>query len=367
MSQVSHQIDLEGLEQKIYRRSHSVNSVTTFRRSVSTFKVFLKTRNLTLSTALQQDPYKLLDGYAAWMDEMNFRSSTQNTKLYYATRLLTHNGVKIDKDKLRDAVPTPKKQIFTDEALTPESARTILLETRQPDLRLLLFLEKDTLARPEELISLKLGNINLTNDPAYLKIPEYAAKNNIEREVFFTQETKERLVAYLQKEHITKPSEYIFLKKGLLLDPIADEKNFQKAVSLKFNNMHDKWHRNRINIPAIRNIIQLMERRGHKNAYTIHIYSFKKFGFTKIADTISELAAHAIAGHQQYLITYYKKSRDERAADFRKVAPKLQLFTTPTDVEKQQKIIENEIKTLPPEALAQVLEFVKTAKRADKR
>jgi len=279
------------------------------------------------------------------------------------------SGVKIDKDTMKDAAPLPKKQIFVDEALTPETARTILLETRQPDLRLLLCLEKDTLARPEEIVSLKLGNINLASDPSYLKIPEYAAKNNIEREAFFTQETKEILISYLQKRGVKKQEEYIFLNNGENLDPLGDEKKFQRRVSDTFMQMESKWHRNRNSSPALQQIIKKLERRGRRNTYTIHIYSFKKFGFTKYADAISELAAHATAGHEEYLITYYKKSREDRVVDFNKVKGKLQLFTTPTDLEKQQQAVEQKIKSLPPEALVKVLQYLnmETAKEADRR
>ncbi|HKZ43122.1 MAG TPA: hypothetical protein VJ044_19345 [Candidatus Hodarchaeales archaeon] len=96
-----------------------------------------------------------------------------------------------------------------------------------------------------------------------------------------------------------------------------------------------KWFHNRNHSPTLQAIIKKLERRDGKNVYTIHIYSFKKFELTKIADTISELAAHAIAGHEEYLITYYKKTREDRATDYLKVKPKLQLFTTPSDIEKQ--------------------------------
>ncbi|MCL4436653.1 MAG: hypothetical protein M1503_09280 [Thaumarchaeota archaeon] len=51
----------------------------------------------------------------------------------------------------------------------------------------------------------------------------------------------------------------------------------------------------------------------------------------------------------------------------RKVAPKLQIFTAPSDIEKQQQAVEAEIKSLPPEALAQVLRFVRAAKEANRR
>jgi hypothetical protein len=200
-------------------------------------------------------------------------------------------------------------------------------------------------------------------------IPEYAAKNNIEREAFFTQETKEILVTYLQRHRIERQTDFVFLhKKGKQteLDPIGDEKRFQNAVILRSIQLREKWRQNRLSSPALQAIIKPMERRGRRNAYGIHIYSFKKYGFTKTADVLGELAAHAIAGHQEYLITYYRKTREERAADYRRLTPKLQLFTTPSDAEKQQQAIEDEVKGLPTEALAQVLQYLKTAKKANK-
>lgn len=99
--------------------------------------------------------------------------------------------------------------------------------------------------------------------------------------------------------------------------------------------------------------------RGKAKIYEIRIYSFKKFAFTKIADTLGSLAAHAIAGHEEYLITYYKKSREERARDYLKDIPKLSLFT-PSEEEKLREEAMETIRELPKEALA---EFLKNGKK----
>lgn len=67
---------------------------------------------------------------------------------------------------------------------------------------------KDTLVRPSKLLSLKLGDFNLTYDPPYLTIPSYAAKNDLPKEVFFTDETKSVLIDYLK--NISKPNHFLF-------------------------------------------------------------------------------------------------------------------------------------------------------------
>lgn len=109
---------------------------------------------------------------------------------------------------------------------------------------------------------------------------------------------------------------------------------------------------------AFQELMKPIKQRGRKKRYSLHIYSFKKFGFTKIADILGELAAHAIAGHKRYLITYYKKSRTERAGDYRKVIPKLSLFSNESDAELKEKAKET-IEKLPKEALLEILKIGK--------
>ena len=364
MTQVQEtELDLEGLRRKIYRRSHSLRSITTFNMTINTFSKFLKEQNLNLEEVLNKDPYKILDSFAGWLDEKNYRVSTQRVYLHYVKRIFSHNNIIIDREMMREKVVIPKKQIFADEPLTPEVARLILLETKNQIPRLILCLIKDTVARPSELLSLKLSHFNLTHDPPYLTIPAYAAKNDIEREVFFTQETKDLLISYLKDHKITKQTQHLFLKGNP--DPIEDEIGFQRAVEKALVRLEQAWRLVREK-PAMKDIFQPIEQRSIKRAYKIHIYSFKKFAFTKIADILGDIAAHAIAGHEQYLITYYKKTREERAEEYRKIASKLQLFTTPTDIDKKRKELESEVSGLPTEALAQALILIKTAKKAKK-
>ncbi|MCP8313850.1 MAG: hypothetical protein H3Z53_05695, partial [archaeon] len=210
------------------------------------------------------------------------------------------------------------------------------------------------------LLSLTLGDFNLVSDPPSLTIPAYAAKNNIAREVFFTEETKVILMDYLMDKGISKPSQFLFIRKDV--DPVMDEKGFQKAVKQALNRLETAWVFLTTK-PIFQDLRKPIRQRYKRKRHEIHIYSFKKFAFTKIADTLGSLAAHAIAGHREYLITYYKKSRKERAEDYRKATPKLRLFTPSEDEELREKAIES-VKELPKEAL---LEILKISKKALKR
>jgi integrase len=349
-------IDLEGLRRKIWRRSHSLNSVEAFDQAIKAFEKFLKPK--TLRDALSEDPYETLEAFIDWMDERGYRSQTQQAYLAYVKRLYSHHGVFINPQQLRERVALPKSQVFEDTAPTREEAKQIILECHNAELRALLTLIKDTLARPSELLSLKLEHLNLAHDPPYLTIPAYAAKNNMPREAFFTNETKQFLLTHLQRKKITGPHQYIFLDNSKPLDPAADEVEFQNAVALKFKSLDETWRKMLKN--RLPNLAEKVEQRGVLKRYKLHIYSWKKYGFTKITDTLGELAAHAIAGHKAYLITYYKKTREERAEDFKKVAPKLQLFAEEDQKEKMKRELAAAIEGLPPERLAQILKVAKS-------
>lgn len=110
--------------------------------------------------------------------------------------------------------------------------------------------------------------------------------------------------------------------------------------------------------PAFEDLRIQIKERGKKRRFGIHIYSFKKFAFTKIADVLGSLATHAIAGHEEYLITYYKKSRAERAKDYLKAIPKLRLFTPSEEEELREQAIET-VRELPRETLVEILKIAK--------
>ena len=105
---------------------------------------------------------------------------------------------------------------------------------------------------------------------------------------------------------------------------------------------------------------QRIQQRGSMNRYKIHIYSFKKFAFTVMADALGEIAARAVKGDREYVLTYYRKSREERAEDFRKVIPKLSVFGS-DEGSKIREQVEAKVKTLSDDDLARLQEFLKTA------
>lgn len=347
-------LDTQSLEEKLWRKSHSFRTITTFRSLLKTFKRFISETNILLNG----DPYIVLDKFAGWLDDQGYRPTTIKSCLSIIKRLFTHNGISISADQLKEKVETPKTKPFQDSPLELETARRIILACDNDALKLTLLLMKDTLGRPSEVISLRLGDFDLSHDPPFLTIPAYSAKGDIAREAFFTYETKSVLMDYLKNRGIRKPDQFLFLTEENL-DPIGDEKGFQIAVKKGLNAIENAWSY-MMSKPAFQELRKIVQQRGKMRRYDIHMYSFRKYGFTKIADTLGPLAAHAIAGHEEYLITYYRKSRAEREKDYRKVMPKLCLFT-PSEDEKLREQAASLIRELPREALLEILRIGKKA------
>ncbi|MDE1873028.1 MAG: hypothetical protein KGH99_06080 [Thaumarchaeota archaeon] len=59
-------------------------------------------------------------------------------------------------------------------------------------------------------------------------------------------------------------------------------------------------------------------------------------------------------------MTYYRKSREERAEDFRKVIPKLSVFGSDEGSTIREQV-ESKVRTLNHEELVRLQEFLKTA------
>ncbi len=343
---------IDKLREKIWRRSHSQRSVKTFDDAIKSFEKLLAEKNMQYGQCME-DPIDALDSYASWMD-INHSAGTTRTYVHYAKKTLKFMGAKIDGDDFREKVTMPKKRPFQDDKVTKEQIRRIILGLNHLGLRALLMLMKDTQARPAELLGLRMTDFNLSHDPPYLNIPAERAKNDMPRELFFTSETKEFLISYIQKEK-RRTDDLLYLGG---IDPV-DEVGLQKKL-MAVQSVLMTAFRKKLAKEQFADINQKVQQRGSMNRYKIHIYSFKKFAFTVMADALGEIAARAVKGDREYVLTYYRKSREERAEDFRKVIPKLSVF----GVDEGTKIrdqVEAKVKTLSDDDLARLQEFLKTA------
>jgi integrase len=343
---------IDKLREKIWRRSHSQRSVNTFNDAIKSFEKFLAEKGAKYGECIE-NPIEILDTFASWLDEKHSAGTTR-TYVHYAKKTLKFMGAKIDGDDFREKVTMPKKRPFQDDKVTRDQIRRIILDLKHIRLKTVLMLMKDTQARPAELLGLRMSDFNLSHDPPYLNIPAEMAKNDMPRELFFTSETKDLLVSYIKK-YKRRPDDFLYFD---YMDP-EDEVGLQKKMIAVQQTLMTAF-RETLSGEQFADINQKVQQRGAMIRYKIHIYSFKKFAFTVMADALGEIAARAIKGDREYVLTYYRKSREERAEDFRKVIPKLSVFGG-EEGSKIREQIESKVRTLNHNELARLQEFLKTA------
>lgn len=340
----------ERLREKIRRKSHSLKSETTFDSAMISFETFLRSRNTAYHDCLDS-PIQVIDDYVAWLDRNNRSPGSIATYVNFVKKTLKFMGARIDAEEFKEQVTMPKIRPFQDEKVDRNQIRRIVLCLKHLPLKSVLMLMKDTMARPAELIGLRVSDLNLSYDPPYLNIPAERAKNDLPRELFFTPETKELLLAHIKRKNKTG-SDYLFLHD---VDPV-DEMELQRRINNTANTFSQIFRRMLFK-PEFADLRETVNQRGAVTRYKIHPYSFKKFAFTTMADTLGEIATRAIKGDRKYVFTYYRKSREERAADYRKVMPKLVIFA-PDEISKSKEEMEAKIRTMDAEDLARLQEFL---------
>ncbi len=352
-------IAMQNVRNRLWRRSHSLNTVRMLDSALKSFDKYLETQNVLLEDAVT-NPIKTLDEYAGWLDK---HRSARTVRVYIAfvKKVLKALGAKIDSEEFRELVTLPKLRPLQDEKVNSQQIVRIVLGTTNARLKCVEMLIKDTCARPAEIVGLKLGDFNFSYDPPCVNIPAYLAKNDLPKELFFTPETKAMVLAYIRNNDIKNPSEFLFINSdnGSRCIDITNEERFQQLL-IKEVKMMTKIFRITLAKPEFADLNQLIEQ-GKKKLYKIHLYSFKKFAFTTMADTVGETAARAIKGDTEYVLTYYKKSREERASDYRKLIPKLSVFAGDEQFKIREQV-EEAVRSMKQEDLTALLEFANSKK-----
>ena len=336
--------DLTDLRKRVWRKSHSLKSVISFDYARKKFAKFLETNE-------EADPYRLLDNYVTWLGAQGYSPKYIVDYTNWAKKILRQT-CEISNEAFREKVSLPTIQIPMDDKPSEEDIRRLLING-QGRLKPLIALLKDTASRPLELLGLQLMHFNLQYNPPYLVIPSYLAKNDIEREVFFTPESKTILESYLKNKGIKNPEQHVFLRR----EPPKDEEGFQRALLSAKKGIDSVW-RKLLSKPSFEHLNMVIIGRRKAVRHKVHLYSLKKFAFTKVADTIGEIAAHAMAGHKAYMITYYKKTREERSRDYMRMIPKLSVLA-PEDIEirKKREEAEKTIQGLSSDQLDAILKL----------
>lgn len=271
--------------------------------------------------------YSLLDDWAGVQDKKGLKPQTVLNNISSVRRFLAFNDVVIDHDRFRDKVTLPRVMKIADQPLSMDSVRILLAKGRpSPKMRALILTLLSSAARIGELLAIRWRDVDLSKSPATINLRAEITKTRETRTAFVSEEAKEAL-------------------QRLKNDSNEDDLVFQYAGDYVYQRSK----------PVNRTFRAMVARAGidamieNSRIHTLHFHIFRKYFFSKAADIIGEQAAHALLGHNPYLSTYYLKSEEDRAADYRKLEPYL------TTSAPKPMIDENDVKEIVMATLGAVV------------
>ena len=324
--------DMERIKNRLRRKSGSENTVLIFEFEIKQFLGYMRQKNYNYSD-IEKKPTRVMEDFVSWLYDSKYTPSTIQLYFGAARLLLKEHDIKLTDDDVKD-IGLPKRMPFDDEKVSVEQIRRIVFACKHSGLKILLMLMKDTMIRPRECVGLQLKHFNLEYEIPYLIVPYQVTKSKETKELFFTYETKDMLVQHLKANRVDNPDDYVFLRKNY---KYTDEKDFNKILNTKVRYCC-RIFRYILQKPEFADMNQVVDRPQTRSIrYKIHPYSFKKFAYTAISDVLSEAAVKSMKGDTDYALTYYKKSRDERMEDYKKVISKLSVFDSSEDPLLKQK------------------------------
>jgi len=256
----------------------------------------------------QLDVYSVFEEFTVKLDKASYSPHTISDYVNRVKQYFIYNDIVMEKSIFRVKVGLPRIEDPDDRAPTVEELRKILAWGKLRTKVLILVLASSGM-RVGEAIKLKGGDFDFNSKPVKVKLSSsVASKTGEARITYISDEATEYLEQYLD-ERTNEPEAWVFISEADNERHVSDDR-------------------------AWRTIIDCVEKAGlGKSKETtmhgrrkIHPHSLRKFFFSKVVGVIGETAAHALMGHGSYMKTYYRRTEEERAKDYRRCMPYLTIF-----------------------------------------
>src|SRR5438552_1947693 len=174
---------------------------------------------------IKQIKTKKLDLYETANNMINYKQAQQdapNTIISYRLKLLKYfrfMQLKPDEDEYNDTVTKIQKGNLQSDGPLDEDIITSLLEHSTPKYRAIFYL-LITGARPGEISSLKIQDIDFKSTPARVTFEPLSTKTKEPRTTFLSTEAVQRIIYYLR----TRATESQWLFPGFTRDPNTNKK-----------------------------------------------------------------------------------------------------------------------------------------------
>ncbi|MFY3741244.1 MAG: integrase [Candidatus Nitrosomirales archaeon] len=297
---------------RVYRKSKSTKSRDGAKSAIDTFEKYCLARFSRSTEEVianlikgKHDIYRVLDDFVGYMQGEQLATSVVHMRMAWVKSYLVYRDVNIDRYKFRQLVSMPRIEEHEDAVLDMKVVRRILL-VLPTILRLFCMMVLTTLRRPNELLQLRVRDIDFESNPTMIRIPAEISKNRKEGITFCTSECTSILKEVIRVNRLG-PDSYLFPWAG-----------YKKPVGYVDNYFA---YQIKTKLPDLAETIKGLKVKALK----IHIYSFKDFGFTQTEKMHGISFASGLKGDKKS--PYHKLSLEEKRAMYLELEPKLTIFT----------------------------------------
>jgi len=259
--------DKESFLDRVFRKSKSQRSRRNAELALAKFDKFCLDKFARPSEQIvidvkdgRLDAYRTLDNFIGYMDKTNINPNSMSTYISWVKSYMVYSDIDISPYKFKQRVALPTKRIVRDAELNREQINRIL-SILPLKLRIFCMMVMTTLRRPNEISHLRVRDINFDSYPVMITIPSALSKNRVEGTTFTTKETADLIRDHIRRNKLGIDA-YIFGKAPINNTPAEQA------------NCLFRYH--------LRNYPDLNIKLEGSNRYAIHIYSFKKFGYTRV-------------------------------------------------------------------------------------
>ncbi|MFZ0514606.1 MAG: site-specific integrase [Candidatus Nitrosopolaris sp.] len=297
-----------------------------------------------------QDPYNLLNSYAAYMKNRSISAVTLKQRIVTVKNFFEYCDIDISPRRFKLKVKLPKVVRKKKGALSKEEIIEILNICDNIRLRTYVILLATTGMRAVEALSIRIKDIDFDSNPARVFARGEFTKTKTDRIVFLTEELTQQLKSWLNYKHRTRR----VCHQDKQTEKIITEYRTpdKKDTDLVFAVYQDKKMPSPDSLyeDLRKSFAKTLDRSGkgeredgNQRRRKITLHSFRRFVKTTISDLGYADFSEWFIGHSGS--TYWTKKDSEKAEIFRKIEHYL-IFLNIPQLERQGADIQTKVEEL---------------------
>ena len=282
----------------------------------------------------KQDPYNLLNSYAAYLKNCNISALTLKQRIVTVKNFFEYCDIDISPRRFKLKVKLPKIIRKKKDALSKEEIIEILNVCDNIRLRTYVILLATTGMRAVEALSIRIKDIDFDSNPARVFVRGEFTKTKVDRIVFLTEELTQQLKSWFDYKHRTRRVCHQDKQKGKVITEYRTPD--KKDTDLVFAVYQDSSKPNPdfLYDDLVKSFANTLDRSGkgdredgNQRRREITLHSFRRFVKTTISDLGYADFSEWYIGHSGS--TYWTKKDSDKAEIFRKIEPYLTFLNIP--------------------------------------